>query len=82
MANWRDSARNVRFFYYRLSGNFSSLQFFCCIYGYGLLFLLFSLTLFFSLLERWVFTVSVFLRWLRAYVAGPRKIAQPWWKYK
>jgi intracellular multiplication protein IcmT len=36
--------------------------------------------LFFYLLERYGFTVAVFGRWLRSFVAGPRKIAQPWWK--
>jgi intracellular multiplication protein IcmT len=80
MAHWRDSARNVRFFGIDFRATFP------------LLFLIFKLaslwtwvfailaTLFFALLEKWGFTVGVFLRWLRAYIAGPRKIAQPWWK--
>ena len=79
MAHWRDSARNVRLFF---------LDFRAC---FPLLILLFHIrwwtfilavvaTIFFTILERYGFTLTVFLRWLRAFVAGPRKIAQPWWK--
>ncbi len=79
MAHWRDSARSVKFFF---------IDFRAC---FPLLFLLFHIrlwtfvlaviaTAFFSALERYGFTVTVFLRWMRSFVAGPRKIAQPWWK--
>lgn len=79
MAHWRDSARNVKLFF---------LDFRAC---FPLLFLIFHIrlwtflvalvaTLFFTALERYGFSVAVFLRWIRAYVAGPRKIANPWWK--
>ena len=79
MAHWRDSARSVKFFF---------VDFRAC---FPLLFLLFHIrlwtfvlavvaTAFFAGLERYGFSVTVFLRWMRAYVAGPRKIAQPWWK--
>ena len=79
MAHWRDSARNVRFFF---------IDFRAC---FPLLLLLFHIrlwtfilaviaTAFFAALERYGFSVTVFLRWLRSFVAGPRKIAQPWWK--
>jgi intracellular multiplication protein IcmT len=79
MAHWRDSARSVKFFF---------VDFRAC---FPLLFLLFHIrlwtfilavaaTAFFAALERYGFTVNVFLRWLRSFTAGPRKIAQPWWK--
>jgi intracellular multiplication protein IcmT len=79
MAHWRDSARNVRFFF---------VDFRAC---FPLLILLFHIrlwtfilavvaTLFFTALERYGFSLAVFVRWLRAFVAGPRKIAQPWWR--
>lgn len=79
MAHWRDSARNVRLFF---------LDFRAC---FPLLILLFHIriwtfvlaivaTIFFTALERYGFTVMVFLRWLRSFIAGNRKIAQPWWK--
>ncbi len=79
MAHWRDSARNVKLWV---------LDFRAC---FPLLILLFHIriwtfilaivaTLFFSALERYGFSVAVFLRWLRSFAAGPRKMAQPWWK--
>lgn len=79
MAHWRDSARSVRLFF---------LDFRAC---FPLLILLFHIrwwtfilavvaTVFFTAIERYGFTLMVFLRWLRAFIAGNRKIAQPWWK--
>jgi intracellular multiplication protein IcmT len=36
-------------------------------------------TIFFGIIERYGFTVPVFLRWLRSSCAGSVKSAQPWW---
>ncbi len=79
MAHWRDSARSVRLFF---------LDFRAC---FPLLILLFHIrwwtfilavvaTIFFTALERYGFSLVIFLRWFRAFIAGNRKIAQPWWK--
>ncbi|MCD6039347.1 MAG: hypothetical protein K0S27_747 [Gammaproteobacteria bacterium] len=79
MAHWRDSARSVRLFF---------LDFRAC---FPLLILLFHIrlwtfllamiaTVFFAALERYGFSLIVFLRWFRSFIAGSRKIAQPWWK--
>jgi len=79
MAHWRDSARNARLW---------MLDFRAC---FPLLILIFHVrlwtfimalvfTLFFSTLERYGFSVTVFLRWLRSYIAGPRKISYPRWR--
>ena len=79
MAHWRDSGRNVRLFF---------LDFRAC---FPLLILIFHIrlwtfilaviaTIFFTIIDRYGFSLTVFLRWLRSYIAGPRKIAQPWWK--
>ncbi len=79
MAHWRDSARHVRFWF---------VDFRAC---FPLLILLFHIRLWtfivaivatacFVALEHYGFSVIVFLRWIRAFIAGPRKIAQPWWK--
>jgi intracellular multiplication protein IcmT len=79
MAHWRDSARSVRLFF---------LDFRAC---FPLLILLFHIrwwtfilavvaTIFFTALDRYGFTLIVFLRWLRSFIAGNRRIAQPWWK--
>jgi intracellular multiplication protein IcmT len=79
MAHWRDSARPVRLWF---------IDFRAC---FPLLVLIFHIKLwtflmavvfvsFFALLERYGFSLIVFLRWLRSFISGPRKIAQPWWK--
>ena len=80
MAHWRDSARNVRFFVIDFRATFPLLILIFHLVSLWTWIFAISATLFFALLERWGFTVAVFLRWLRAYIAGPRKIAQPWWK--
>ena len=79
MANWRDSARDVRLWIIDYQAAFPLLL---CLFHIRLWTFIVALvaTAFFALLERWGFTPIVFVRWLRAYIAGPRKIAQPWWK--
>ena len=79
MASWRDSARNVRFFFIDFRASFPLLIFILHIRLWTFFLALLAM-IFFGLLERFGFTLFVFLRWMRAYVAGPRKIAQPWWK--
>jgi intracellular multiplication protein IcmT len=79
MAHWRDSARNVRFFIVDFRATFPLLILILHIRLWTFLVAVVT-TVLFSLLERWGFTVAIFLRFLRAYIAGPRKIAQPWWK--
>ena len=80
MAHWRDSARNVTLWVVDFRACFPLLiLFFHLVSLWTWIFAIFA-TMFFALLERFGFTVAVFLRWLRAYIAGPRKIAQPWWK--
>lgn len=79
MASWRDSARPVRFFVVDYRATFPLLFFLLHIRIWTFIVAVITMVSF-GLLERFGFTVSVFLRWLRSYVAGPRKIAQPWWK--
>lgn len=79
MAHWRDSARNLKFFFIDFRAAFPLLLWLFHIRLWTFLVALVA-TIFFTLLARAGFTVAVFLRWLRAYIAGPRKIAQPWWK--
>lgn len=79
MAHWRDSARNVRLWIVDYRATFPLFLFFVHIQIWTFLVAIIA-TVFFGLLERWGFTVGVFFRWLRAFVAGPRKIAQPWWR--
>jgi intracellular multiplication protein IcmT len=79
MAHWRDSARNVRFFFIDFRACFPLLLFLLHIRLWTFILALIA-TIFFATLERYGFTVIVFLRWIRSFIAGPRKIAQPWWK--
>ncbi|MFZ2314940.1 MAG: IcmT/TraK family protein [Gammaproteobacteria bacterium] len=79
MAHWRDSARNVRFWIIDFRATFPLLILLFHIRLWTFIFAVVA-TIFFAMLERFGFTVAVFSRWLRAYIAGPRKIAQPWWK--
>lgn len=79
MAHWRDSARNVRLWFIDFRAAFPLLFLLLHIRLWTFVFAVVA-TIFFSLLERFGFSPAVFLRWLRSYIAGPRKIAQPWWK--
>jgi intracellular multiplication protein IcmT len=79
MAHWRDSARNVRFFIVDFRATFPLLLLLLHIRLWTFIFAVCA-TLFFGALEHYGFTMAVFARWLRSYIAGPRKIAQPWWK--
>lgn len=79
MAHWRDSARGVRFFFIDFRAAFPLLVWLFHIKTWTFVFAIVA-TCFFTLIERWGFSVAVFLRWIRSFIAGPRKIAQPWWK--
>ncbi|MEO8401872.1 MAG: IcmT/TraK family protein [Gammaproteobacteria bacterium] len=79
MAHWRDSARNVRLWGVDFRACFPLVVFLFHIRIWTFLAAL-TTTIFFALLERYGFSVAVFLRWLRSYIAGPRKMAQPWWR--
>jgi len=78
MAHWRDSARSVRFWFVDFRACFPLLIFLLHIRLWTFLIAVVA-TAFFAALERYGFTPSVFARWLRSYIAGPRKIAHPWW---
>lgn len=79
MAHWRDSSRNIRLFFVDFRATFPLLIFILHIRLWTFIFAVVA-TFCFTLLERYKFTPIVFLRWLRCYIAGPRKMAHPWWK--
>jgi len=79
MAHWRDSARSVRLFFLDFRACFPLLILIFHIRLWTFIFAIVA-TVFFTALERYGFSLVVFSRWVRAYIAGPRKIAQPWWK--
>lgn len=78
-AHWRDTARSPRFFLIDYRAAFPLLLFLLHIRVWSFALAVIAMS-FFTLIERYGFTVTVFLRWIRTTLAGPRKIASPWWK--
>ncbi len=78
-AHWRDSARSPRFFMIDYRAAFPLLLFLLHIRIWSFVLAIVAMS-FFALLERYGFTVTVFLRWLRSTLAGPRRFSSPWWK--
>lgn len=78
-AHWRDSARNAKFFIIDARAAFPLLLFILNI-AWWTLYTALATMAFFGLLERWGFTLPVFLRYIRYKVAGAYKTASPWWR--
>ncbi|PIZ04172.1 MAG: phosphoesterase [Gammaproteobacteria bacterium CG_4_10_14_0_8_um_filter_38_16] len=77
-AHWRDSARPIKFFMWDGRAAFPVVIFLMHIAWWTFV-LTVVLIIFFSILNRYGFTPTVFGRWLRTLVAGNRKMAVPWW---
>ncbi|MCL5260517.1 MAG: IcmT/TraK family protein [Gammaproteobacteria bacterium] len=77
-AHWRDSARPARFFIFDAQAVFPLFLFLIHIKLWTFILAIVA-TIFFTLLNRFGFSVMVFLRWARSFFAGPRKSAIPWW---
>lgn len=77
-AHWRDSARLVQFFVVDYRAMFPVLilifipRLWTAVLAVGSI-------LFFMILERYGYTVTVFFRILRGWLSGPYKVARPWW---
>ena len=78
-AHWRDSARRPRFLMFDARACFPLLLLIFHIKLWTLIVAVMGTT-FFGMLERYGFTVDVFLRWIRSMLAGKRKLAVPWWR--
>lgn len=78
-AHWRNSARPARLFLIDAKAAFPLLLFLLHIRLWTFISSLLAMILF-GLIEHYGFSVSVFLRWLRNVLSGPRKLAIPWWK--
>lgn len=79
MAHWRDTSRNVKFGFVDYRACFPLLVLLLHIRLWTFIFAVVCIT-FFALIEHYGFSVPVFSRWLRSFLAGPRKISQPWWR--
>ena len=78
-AHWRDSARPARFFMIDARSALPCLLFLMHIRWWTLWFFL-GVTVFFAILERFGYTMTVFGRIIRSVLAGPRKLCRPWWR--
>lgn len=77
--HWRDSAYSARFFFVDARAAFPLLFFLMHIRWWTFALAIIAM-LFFALLERYGFSVIVFSRWFRNFLAGAYKSATPWWK--
>ncbi|KTD75537.1 IcmT/TraK family protein [Legionella waltersii] len=78
-SHWRDSARSARFFMVDARAAFPIFLFLMHIRVWTGVLVLVS-AVFFGVLEHYGFTVPVFLRWSRNFLAGSIKSVKPWWK--
>lgn len=77
--HWRDSSRNPRFFGIDALAAIPLVLMFLHIKMWTFI-LASSIIFFFVIIEKFKFTVPVFLRWLKSFVAGPIRQAKPWWR--
>lgn len=76
---WRDSSRTPRFFFVDANAAFPLVLFLLHVRQWTF-FLALAAIIFFGILERFNFTVPIFLRWLRSSFAGPIRVANPPWR--
>ena len=76
--HWRDASRRVKFFVWDGQVVFPLVVFLFYMRLSTLIITLVAIA-FFSVLNRFAFTPIVFLRLLRSWAAGPRKLAKAWW---
>ena len=78
-AYWRDSARQPRFFMVDAMAAIPLVLFLLHIRMWTL-YISVATMIFFSILERFNFTVPVFMRFVRSFLAGPIRVAKPVWR--
>ena len=77
-AHWRDSAKGARFFFIDATAAFPMLLFLVHIKIWTFIIAMVAMT-FFTILNRFGYSVELFLRMVRSMFAGSRKMAIPWW---
>jgi intracellular multiplication protein IcmT len=77
--HWRDAARTPRFYFMDAYSALPLLIFFLHM-SFNTFFISVGFILFFIGLEKFKFTLPVFFRWLKATIAGPMRVAKPWWR--
>jgi len=76
---WRDSARRTRFFGIDGQAAFPMLVFLLHIRLWTFTIAAIA-TIFFTVLERYGFSIDIFWRWFRNFLGGNRKAARGWWE--
>ncbi len=77
-AAWRDTGRESKLWIFNSSTAFPLLIWLFHIKWWTFITAI-SVMSFFTLLSYFGFNIFVFLRFVRSTLAGPRKIATPWW---
>ncbi|MFU8797800.1 MAG: IcmT/TraK family protein [Gammaproteobacteria bacterium] len=77
--HWRDSARAAKFFMIDAVAAFPLVLFFLHIRFWTFIVAIVTM-IFFTVLRRFGFSIPVFLRLFRGFLAGPRKFSIQWWK--
>ena len=77
-AHWRDSARSVKFFFIDGAAAFPMLLFIIHIRLWTFVLAVIAM-LFFTILNRYGFSVPVFFRFIRNLAAGKQRTVTPWW---
>ena len=76
--HWRDSARNARFWIFDAEASVPFLLLLVHIRMWTFWLAMCS-SLIFALLNRYGYTIPVFMRIFRGFLVGPLKHARPWW---
>jgi len=77
--HWRESSRQLRFWIFDAQAAFPLLLFLLHIRVWTAIVAGIT-TFFFATLARFGFTIPIFLRRVRTFLSGPRKLSEPWWK--
>lgn len=78
-ASWRDSARNPRFFFVDALAALPLVLFLVHVRLWTFILAIVTM-IFFAVLEKFQFTVPIFMRWLRSTLAGRVRVARPEWR--
>ena len=76
--NWQDSGREPKLWMFNSTTSFPLLLFLVNI-SWTTFFVVVITMIVFFVLDYYGFKPRVFLRFLRSFTAGPRKVARPWW---
>ena len=77
-AHWRDSARSPKLWIFDYRATFPLVVMMFHI-SWGTFFMALAVMIFFTVLSHYGFSLPVFIRVIRSFLAGKRKLAIPWW---